>query len=130
MKGYPQALLSVILVSVAQLLLRQGSEILPDLLQMAPPLSVLLSPSGLKLLSGAGLYLLSAGCWFLALKRLPLSHAGALLSLSYLLVPILARLSGTETINFTPSVIGGMILVIGGVFLVCGPSTGGADHRS
>lgn len=130
MKGYPLALLSVILVSVAQVLLRQGSDIVPDLLQITPPVSVLLSPSGLKLLSGAGLYLLSAGCWFLALKRLQLSHAGALLSLSYLLVPLLARLSGTESISFTPGVIGGMILVIGGVILVCGPSPGSADHRS
>lgn len=118
MKGYIAALASVALVTLTQLCLKQGSVALPALTQIEPSLLQLLTPASGYLLAGVGGYLLSAGCWFLALKTLPLSQANALLCLSYLLVP----LSAPGPLSMTPTRLAGMILVILGVLLVCVPS--------
>lgn len=117
MKGYTAALASVVLVTLAQLCLKQGSMALPALTQIDLTLSQWLAPAVGDLLAGIGLYLFSAGCWFIALKTLPVSHANALLCLSYLLVPLLAP----DPVPLTPALLAGMILVILGVLLVCVP---------
>ena len=88
MKGLPWALLSVLLVSGAQLLLRDGMLSLPPLTDLRGFLLALLhGQSGtLALLLGLMGYVASMGCWYLALHRMALSKAYALLSLSYILV--------------------------------------------
>ncbi|WLI78019.1 4-amino-4-deoxy-L-arabinose-phosphoundecaprenol flippase subunit ArnF [Kosakonia sp. H02] len=88
MKGLPWALLSVLLVSGAQLLLRYAMVSLPPVAHLQAFFAALLQPQPgtLALIFGLMGYLASMGCWYVALHRLPLSKAYALLSLSYILV--------------------------------------------
>lgn len=88
MKGLHWALLSVLLVSGAQLLLRDGMLSLPPLVDLRAFLLALLhgQTGTLALLLGLMGYVASMGCWYLALHRMALSKAYALLSLSYILV--------------------------------------------
>jgi undecaprenyl phosphate-alpha-L-ara4N flippase subunit ArnF len=86
--GLIWALLSVGLVSAAQLLLRGAMVELPPLTDLVGFIGHLVhfraGTFGLALgLSG---YLLSMVCWYFALHRLPLAKAYALLSLSYIVV--------------------------------------------
>ncbi|VEB03960.1 4-amino-4-deoxy-L-arabinose-phospho-UDP flippase subunit F [Klebsiella pneumoniae] len=86
--GFFWALLSVGLVSAAQLLLRSAMVALPPLTDIVAFLQHLLhfQPGTFGLFFGLLGYLLSMVCWYFALHRLPLSKAYALLSLSYILV--------------------------------------------
>ncbi|WP_039057788.1 4-amino-4-deoxy-L-arabinose-phosphoundecaprenol flippase subunit ArnF [Enterobacter sp. Bisph1] len=88
MKGLHWALFSVLLVSGAQLLLRYAMVSLPPVELSESFIRALLQPQKgtLALVLGLAGYLASMGCWYLALHRLPLSKAYALLSLSYILV--------------------------------------------
>ncbi|MDZ7323895.1 4-amino-4-deoxy-L-arabinose-phosphoundecaprenol flippase subunit ArnF [Kosakonia sacchari] len=88
MKGLHWALLSVLLVSGAQLMLRYAMVSLPPVTFSWSFVSALLQPQKgtLALVLGLLGYLASMGCWYFALHRLPLSKAYALLSLSYILV--------------------------------------------
>ncbi|MCB5949869.1 MULTISPECIES: 4-amino-4-deoxy-L-arabinose-phosphoundecaprenol flippase subunit ArnF [Enterobacter] len=88
MKGAFWALCSVLLVSAAQLLLRSAMQSLPpvsDVLALISALWHFSSGTGALLLGLMG-YVASMGCWYLALHRMALSKAYALLSLSYILV--------------------------------------------
>ncbi|CZV41301.1 MULTISPECIES: 4-amino-4-deoxy-L-arabinose-phosphoundecaprenol flippase subunit ArnF [Enterobacter] len=88
MKGAFWALCSVLLVSAAQLLLRYAMQALPpvnDILAFVSALWHFSSGTGALLLGLMG-YVASMGCWYLALHRMALSKAYALLSLSYILV--------------------------------------------
>lgn len=88
MKGTFWALCSVLLVSAAQLLLRSAMQALPpvsDVLALISALWHFSSGTGALLLGLTG-YVASMGCWYLALHRMALSKAYALLSLSYILV--------------------------------------------
>lgn len=88
MKGTYWALCSVVLVAVAQLLLRYAIVSLPpvnDLPHFFVALLHLAPGSGALVLGLTG-YIASMGCWYLALHRMALSKAYALLSLSYILV--------------------------------------------
>nr|WP_272930116.1 4-amino-4-deoxy-L-arabinose-phosphoundecaprenol flippase subunit ArnF [Enterobacter cloacae complex sp. ECC445] len=76
------------LVSAAQLLLRYAMQALPpvsDVLALISALWHFSSGTGALLLGLMG-YVASMGCWYLALHRMALSKAYALLSLSYILV--------------------------------------------
>lgn len=88
MKGLHWALFSVLLVSGAQLMLRYAMVSLPPVTFSEAFIQALLQPQkgALALLLGLAGYLASMGCWYVALHRLPLSKAYALLSLSYILV--------------------------------------------
>lgn len=88
MKDAFWALCSVGLVSVAQLLLRSAMVALPPVGDVYAFISALLhfSPGTGALLLGLMGYVASMGCWYLALHRMALSKAYALLSLSYILV--------------------------------------------
>lgn len=88
MKGMLWAFASVLLVSIAQLLLRYAMVSLPPVSFSWSFISALLQPHAgtLALLAGLLGYLASMGCWYFALHRLPLSKAYALLSVSYILV--------------------------------------------
>ncbi|MCK7148612.1 4-amino-4-deoxy-L-arabinose-phospho-UDP flippase [Enterobacter bugandensis] len=88
MKGAFWALCSVLLVSAAQLLLRDAMQTLPpvsDFLMFISALWHVSSGTGALVLGLTG-YVASMGCWYLALHRMALSKAYALLSLSYILV--------------------------------------------
>ena len=88
MKGAFWALCSVLLVSAAQLLLRNAMQALPPVSNVLAFVSALWhfsSGTGALLLGLMG-YVASMGCWYLALHRMALSKAYALLSLSYILV--------------------------------------------
>jgi len=89
------ALMSVLLISVAQLSMKWGmgtlNQLWPDLIMLwqGEEFSNLFSLAIAPVMAvGAGLccYALSMACWVMALKRLPLSLAYPLLSLSYVLV--------------------------------------------
>lgn len=88
MKGAQWALFSVLLVSVAQLLLRSAMVSLPPVSVSFDFAAQVLRPQKGTLLLVFGLlgYLASMASWYVALHRLPLSKAYALLSLSYILV--------------------------------------------
>lgn len=88
MKGVRWALLSVLLVSVAQLLLRYAMTKLPPVDFSGAFVLVALQSQKALLILLAGLlgYVASMACWYFALHRLALSKAYALLSLSYILV--------------------------------------------
>lgn len=87
--GYLWALCSVLLVSGAQLALKWAVMQFPQAALNLEFLSAVLFDSlpGLcALLAGLTAYALSMVCWYLALRRIPLSKAYPLLSLSYVLV--------------------------------------------
>ena len=88
MRGTFWALCSVMLVSAAQLLLRYAMQALPPVSELYAFVSALwhLSSGTGALLLGLMGYVASMGCWYLALHRMALSKAYALLSLSYILV--------------------------------------------
>lgn len=88
MKGAFWALCSVALVSIAQLLLRYAMVTLPPVGEDFSFLIALwhFAPGTGSLMLGLMGYVASMGCWYLALHRLALSKAYALLSLSYILV--------------------------------------------
>lgn len=88
MKGIGWALLSVFLVSIAQLLLRYAMTSLPpvDFSWAFVQVAVQSQNALLILLAGLLGYVASMACWYFALHRLALSKAYALLSLSYILV--------------------------------------------
>ncbi len=88
MKGAFWALCSVLLVSAAQLLLRSAMQALPPVSDVLALISALwhFSSGTAALLLGLMGYVASMGCWYLALHRMALSKAYALLSLSYILV--------------------------------------------
>lgn len=123
MSGYWWALLSVLLVSSAQLLLKSAMAHLPPVSQFGALWSALLAmhAPALTLLAGLAAYSLSMLSWFLALQRLPLSRAYPLLSLSYVLVWSCAMvLPGFEAV-FNWWQLAGVVAVVSGLILICSP---------
>lgn len=114
------ALGSVVLVSVAQLGMRWGMAQLPSpgswpaaFLQQAVPLAALLVICGAVLA-----YALSMACWLGALRDLPLGRAYSLLSISYVLVYLLAGCLPAFNETFTPLKSLGVTLVVIGVLVI------------
>lgn len=92
MKGYGWGITSVLLVTLAQLLMKWGMVQLP-LVLFADGVLILLRQHALPLLAVSGGvfgYALSMLCWFFALRHLPLNRAYPLLSISYALVYLAA----------------------------------------
>jgi len=118
-RGLYWCLTSVLLVSYAQLLLKQAMQLLPAL---PPDNWRLLFAAGyqppLMLTLGLLAYAISMICWFFALRRLPLGQSYPLLSLSYVLVYILSATLPwmQESITWTKTV--GVLLILAGVYLV------------
>jgi undecaprenyl phosphate-alpha-L-ara4N flippase subunit ArnF len=88
MKGYLWGMGSVLLATLAQLLLKWGMVQIP--MNWLEVFNVL--PWGSLLAVAGGLlgYALSMLCWFFALRYLPLNRAYPLLSISYILVYLAA----------------------------------------
>lgn len=86
MKGYGWVAGSVLLVSMAQLMMRWAMPQLPELTALAEVASSFALLPALLLLTGLGAYGLSMLCWIQALHHFPLNRVYPLLSLSYVLV--------------------------------------------
>ncbi|MCS2171078.1 4-amino-4-deoxy-L-arabinose-phosphoundecaprenol flippase subunit ArnF [Scandinavium sp. TWS1a] len=119
--GIIWALMSVILVSAAQLLLRSAMLTLPAVSDTGTLLwnVVHFQPGTGALLLGLCSYLASMVCWFFALKRLPLAKAYALLSLSYITVWAAALLLSNEAFSWQG--LAGVLLVMAGVMTIFAP---------
>ena len=125
MKGAFWALCSVLLVSAAQLLLREAMQALPPVSEILTFISALWhvsSGTGALLLGLTG-YVASMGCWYLALHRMALSKAYALLSLSYILVWGAAVVLPGWGEHFSWRVLAGVGLIILGVLTIFMPQT-------
>ncbi|MBB1202114.1 4-amino-4-deoxy-L-arabinose-phospho-UDP flippase [Enterobacteriaceae bacterium 89] len=119
--GILWALLSVMLVSAAQLALRAAMLLLPPVDWNGELLFALLTfkpGTGLLFLGLFG-YLASMICWFFALRRLPLAKAYALLSLSYIVVWGAALVLQNEA--FSWQALAGVLLVMAGVMTIFSP---------
>ncbi|WP_413739734.1 4-amino-4-deoxy-L-arabinose-phosphoundecaprenol flippase subunit ArnF [Sodalis sp. RH14] len=88
MKGYLWAATSVLLVTLAQLLMKWGMQQIPllSLKALTPAFAIHYGIPLLAVAVGVLGYILSMLCWFCALLYLPLSLAYSLLSISYALV--------------------------------------------
>ncbi|HBZ15539.1 4-amino-4-deoxy-L-arabinose-phosphoundecaprenol flippase subunit ArnF [Pantoea sp. NPDC088449] len=118
MKGLMLALCSVLLVSLAQLVLRTA-------MLDFPPLRELINLQHLKplllLAIGLGAYALSMVCWMLALRHLPLNRLYPLLSLSYVLVWLAAISLPIMGESFRWSSFAGVVLIVIGLLMVSLP---------
>lgn len=123
MKGTFWALCSVILVSWAQLLLRSAMVSLPPVAEPITLFTALLhfAPGSGTLLLGLSGYVASMGCWYLALHRMALSKAYALLSLSYILVWVAAIVLPGWNDTFSWTGLAGVGLIIAGVLVIFRP---------
>ncbi|AOR59640.1 4-amino-4-deoxy-L-arabinose-phosphoundecaprenol flippase subunit ArnF [Pectobacterium parmentieri] len=91
-RGYVWALVSIVLASAAQVLMKSGMLALP-IISMAHWSSLSTLPVGwpaVAVLVGIVCYGLSMVCWFVVLRYLPLSRAYPLISLSYAVVYLAA----------------------------------------
>ncbi|WP_337013631.1 4-amino-4-deoxy-L-arabinose-phosphoundecaprenol flippase subunit ArnF [Pantoea sp. AS142] len=113
MKGYQWVTCSVLLVSAAQLMMRWAMPRLPDVSNLISLPAVALSPA-LLLLAGLGAYGVSMLCWIRALHYFPLNRVYPLLSLSYVLVWLVAVcLPGFHEAFSWHSLAGVVIIVFG-----------------
>lgn len=125
MRGTFWALCSVMLVSAAQLLLRYAMQAMPPVSELDAFVSALWhfsSGTGALLLGLMG-YVASMGCWYLALHRMALSKAYALLSLSYILVWAAAILLPGWGERFSWHGLVGVGFIILGVLVIFLPRT-------
>ena len=96
-----------ILIGVAgQMLLKAGASGETLLKQFLAPQSIL----------GLGLYFAAALCYMYALRKIPVSVAFPSVSLSYVIVALLAYWMLGETLG--PQKLAGIALICGGVFLI------------
>ncbi|HKI73314.1 MAG TPA: 4-amino-4-deoxy-L-arabinose-phosphoundecaprenol flippase subunit ArnF [Pseudomonadales bacterium] len=113
---------SVVLVSAAQLLLKFGIQQLPPDQGLAAYLEIIapanIVPIALPIVLGLGGYVISVLCWIGTLARLPLSMAYPSLALSYLLVYAGAMVLPAFDEKGSAIRLGGILLVIAGVWLV------------
>lgn len=118
------ALMSVMLVSAAQLMLRSAMTILPSA-QQPWELALHLLHVGdgtLMLLLGLFGYVASMACWFFALKQLPLAKAYALLSLSYMVVWLAAIYLPGWHEPFSWRGLMGVVVIVAGVITIFWPN--------
>ncbi len=113
MRGYLWALASVVLVSIAQLVMKDAMVQLPPWQDIPVLLAWLFSFKAGVLGLGLGIlgYGCSMVCWSMALHRIPLGKAYALLSLSYVLVWLAAGL-------WSPASFIGVGLIVAGVLVI------------
>ncbi|HAT1570247.1 TPA: 4-amino-4-deoxy-L-arabinose-phosphoundecaprenol flippase subunit ArnF [Kluyvera cryocrescens] len=122
--GLLWALMSVALVSAAQLTLRTAMTTLPSADEPWLLLLHLLhvGDGTLALLLGLSGYVASMACWFFALKRLPLAKAYALLSLSYMVVWLAAIWLPGWHEPFSWRGLLGVVVIVAGVITIFWPN--------
>jgi len=118
MTGYLLAMCSVLLVTVAQLMLRWAMHQLPALSLLMTHYSLHWLPL-LVLCGGLTAYACSMVWWFLALRHLPLSRAYPLLSISYVLVWLLAISLPLFAEPFHAGAMAGVFLILAGLLCMC-----------
>ncbi|MEL5308623.1 4-amino-4-deoxy-L-arabinose-phosphoundecaprenol flippase subunit ArnF [Serratia nevei] len=120
MRGYAWAAASVLLVTLAQLLMKWGMVQIP-LMSFADVSLALIGGYWLPLLAvGGGIcgYVLSMLCWFFALRHLPLNRAYPLLSVSYALVYLAAVILPWFNESATLLKTLGTLFILFGVWLI------------
>ncbi|WP_380184325.1 4-amino-4-deoxy-L-arabinose-phosphoundecaprenol flippase subunit ArnF [Kalamiella sp. sgz302252] len=127
--GLLLALCSVLLVSAAQLLMRWSLVTLPAASDPAAFFAALLAlpPEAWGLAGGLLAYALSMLCWLLALRRIALSKAYPLLSVSYVLVWCGALFLPGFHEGFHWGKLAGVVLILGGLLLIGWPQNGGGN---
>lgn len=98
--------IGILLGVVGQMLLKAGASGDTLLKQFLSPQSIL----------GLGLYFAAAVCYMYALRKLPVSVAFPSVSLSYVIVALLAYWMMGESLG--PLKLAGIALICGGVFLI------------
>lgn len=129
MKGYVWGMVSVLLVTLAQLLMKWGMTQIP-LISFADVTLALLSDYWIALVAvGCGIvgYALSMLCWFFALWYLPLNRVYPLLSISYALVYLAAVILPWFNESATLLRTLGTLFILFGVWLI--NSHGAAKSR-
>lgn len=121
--GYFWALMSVLLVSGAQLIMKWAMVELPLVNQPHELVIAVLSltPGAVALFTGLCAYACSMGCWFLALRKIALSKAYPLLSLSYVIVWAAAIWLPWLHEGFSVGKLAGVGVIFIGLLLVCIP---------
>lgn len=120
MRGYAWGAASVLLVTLAQLLMKWGMAQIP-LMSFADMTPALLMHYCLPLLAVCGGifgYALSMLCWFFALHHLPLNRAYPLLSVSYALVYLAAVILPWFNESATLLKTLGTLFILFGVWLI------------
>ncbi len=121
-RGYLWALGSVLLASVAQLLMKLGMIVLPAVAWSYFSLTFLQQHAVALLGVSLGIlgYACSMVCWLLALRDIPLNRAYPLLSLSYVLVYLatVALPWFQESVSWNKNL--GVIVILFGVWLISG----------
>lgn len=114
------ALISVLLVCLAQISLRFTMLHLPDMTQVALFVKILVSNSKITYLFWGGIlsYGLSMIFWFHALRRVPLGKAYALLSLSYVIVWLCAMVLPGLYESFSWQSLAGASCIVLGVLCI------------
>lgn len=118
MKAWLAIAASLILVTIAQLLMKSGMSMVPSVsLEWLNSQFLLAHIHALgKVFFGLVCYAMSLACWMLALKTLPLSIAYPCLSISYILVTFMAHFVFDEALSW--SVVLGTISIVFGVSLI------------
>ncbi|GKW14195.1 putative 4-amino-4-deoxy-L-arabinose-phosphoundecaprenol flippase subunit ArnF [Pectobacterium carotovorum subsp. carotovorum] len=119
-RGYVWAIISIVLASTAQVLMKSGMLALPSIsFAYWPSLSSLVAgwPAAV-VLTGVICYGLSMGGWFMVLRYLPLSRAYPLISLSYAVVYLAAVFLPwlNEPMSLRKTL--GVLIILLGVWLV------------
>ncbi len=128
-RGYAWATASIVLISIAQLLMKWGMGQLPPPLPLLPPLSAVGFPELLEMLppyripllciaAGVLCYAFSLACWMCVLHFLPLNRAYPLLSVSYVLVCLAAVVLPWFGETLTPAKTLGVLLILLGIWLI------------
>ncbi|HFI5333770.1 TPA: 4-amino-4-deoxy-L-arabinose-phosphoundecaprenol flippase subunit ArnF [Serratia liquefaciens] len=120
MRGYAWGAASVLLVTLAQLLMKWGMAQIP-LMSFADVTLSLFAQYWVPLLAVSGGifgYALSMLCWFFALHHLPLNRAYPLLSLSYALVYLAAVILPWFNESATLLKTLGTLFILFGVWLI------------
>ncbi|MBJ7556016.1 EamA family transporter [Marinomonas spartinae] len=123
MRSWFAIIASLLLVTLAQLLMKSGMSGMPVvslnwLLTEGNGVALLQSHLSnlVRVFFGLMCYGLSLGCWMLALKKIPLSVAYPCLSISYVLVTLLAHFVFAEPLSLV--VLLGSVLIMLGVSLI------------
>ncbi|MBA0171199.1 4-amino-4-deoxy-L-arabinose-phosphoundecaprenol flippase subunit ArnF [Pectobacterium versatile] len=119
-RGYIWAIISIVLASTAQVLMKSGMLALPSIsFAHWPSLSSLVAGwPVVAVLVGVICYGLSMVCWFMVLRYLPLSRAYPLISLSYAVVYLAAVFLPwlNEPMSLRKTL--GVLIILLGVWLV------------
>jgi len=117
MRGYGWVACSVLLVSAAQLMMRWAMPRLPDVSSLASLPAVAILPA-LLLLAGLGAYGVSMLCWIRALHSFPLNRVYPLLSLSYVLVWLVAVCVPVFHETFSWHSLAGVVIIVVGLLCI------------